>query len=305
MQLQVILVPELLNQPILVVGGDSLVGRAVVDYLDSAGFSVFTTSRRTECVSSKCLALDLENSSAFSFQPSIVLLCASITNTAFVEKARAEARRVNVDAVVALARTLHESGSHIIYISSVGVFGDSCELKDTTASPFPANEYGQQKLDAERGLLALGSRLAVIRPTKIVSCATPMFLEWIERLGCGKEIQPFSDFFFCPVSLKFLTHSLAGLALIRPSGIFHLSGQSQVSYAEFAKVLAKSMGVAADTVVPTYSAEFKVPAFYPPRQPCLSMASTTALLGVQPQALQSVVDDLLSEYMDYVVRVKS
>ena len=222
-----------------------------------------------------------------------------------MEKARAETRRINVDAVVALARTLHESGSHIIFISSVGVFGDSCELKGTTALPFPANEYGQQKLDAERGLLALDSRIAVIRPTKIVACATPMILEWIEKLGGGKEIQPFSDFFFCPVSLKFLSHSLAALALLRPSGIFHLSGQSQVSYAEFAKVLAKSMGVDSDIVVPTNSARFKVPAFYTPRQPCLSMASTTALLGIQPQSLQSVVDDLLSEYTDCVVRVKS
>ena len=287
------------------VGGDSLVGRAVADYLGIMGYSVFVTSRRTDRIGPNPLSLDLANCSAFRFQPSTVLICASITNIAFVEKAPSDTRKVNVEAVIELARNLHSNGSHIIYISSVGVFGDSSDIISTATIPFPANVYGRQKADAERGLLSLGARIAVVRPAKIVSCATPMFLEWIQRLHMGIEIKPFSDFCFCPVSLKFLAHSLGQLALLRPTGIFHLSGEAQVSYAEFAIALARSMGAARALVVPTHSAVLSVPAFYPQHQPCLDMASTTSLVGVKGQSLQSVIDDLLKEFMDRYSRVQN
>lgn len=203
MQLHVIHVSELSNHPILVVGGDGLVGRSVVDSLEFAGYSVFTTSRRTERISSNCLALDLANSSAFGFEPSTVLLCASITNIAVVEKSPHETQKINVDAVVALARRLYASGSHIIYISSVGVFGDLSELVNTATPPFPANAYGQQKVDAERGLLSLGSRAAVVRPTKIVSCATPMILEWMQSSAGEKK----SNHLVISVSAQYLLSS--------------------------------------------------------------------------------------------------
>ena len=146
--------------------------------------------------------------------------------------------------------------------------------------------------------MSLGVRVAVVRPTKIVSCANPIIGEWMRRLGIGIEINPFSDCLFCPVSLKFLSHSLVGLALLRASGVFHLSGQLQMSHAEFAVSLANSMGVFPFLVVPKHSREFNTPRFYPPRQPCLDMASTFALLGVQPQTCQSVIDDLLNEVSD-------
>ena len=298
MQLHVVRVSDLLSSPFLVVGGDGLVGRAVADYLVCAGCSVFVTSRRNDQSSAKCIALDLAKCAAFTFQPSTVLLCASITNIALVEKARDDARKINVDAITGLARNLHANGSHIIYISSVGVFGDSSELMNTATQPFPANVYGQQKVDAERELLSLGARVAVVRPTKIVSRANPMIREWMRRLRMGMEINPFSDFLFCPVPLKFLAHSLAGLALLRPSGVFHLSGQLQMSYADFAVSLACSMGVAPSLVVPKHSREFNIPSFYPPRQPCLAMASTAGLVGVEPQTCQSVIDDLLNELSD-------
>ena len=302
--MHVVRVSDLLPSPFLVVGGDGLVGRAVADYFDCAGHSVFVTSRRNNQGSVNCMALDLARCAAFTYQPSTVLLCASITNIALVEKARDDTRKINVDAITGLARNLHANGSHIIYISSVGVFGDSSELMNTATQPFPANVYGQQKVDAERQLLSLGDRVAVVRPTKIVSWSNPIIREWMQRLRMGIEINPLSDFLFCPVSLKFLAHSLAGLALLRPSGVFHLSGQFQISYADFAISLAVSMGVAPSLVVPKHSREFNIPAFYPPRQPCLGMASTTALLGVQPQTCESVIDDLLIELSDRELEVQ-
>ena len=280
------------------VGGDSLVGCAVADYLGTMGYSVFVTSRRTDRIAANRITLDLANCSAFRFQPSTVLMCASITNIAFVENAQSDSCKINVEAVIELARNLHSNGSHIIYISSVGVFGNSSALISTATHPFPANVYGRQKVDVERELLSLGVRIAVVRPTKVVSCVTPIFLEWIQRLRMGIEIKPFSDFCFCPVSLRFLAYSLGELALLRPTGIFHLSGGAQVSYAEFAIALARSMGAARSLVVPVHSAELSVPAFYPQRQPCLEMLSTTSLLGVKAQSLQSVIDDLLVEFTE-------
>ena len=133
---------DLLSPPFLVVGGDGLVGRAVANYLDCAGYSVFVTSSRNAQSSVNCVAMDLLKCDAFTFQPSTVLLCASITNIAHVEKARDETRKINFDAITGLARNLHANGSHIIYISSGGVFGDSSEVMNIATQLCPANVYG-------------------------------------------------------------------------------------------------------------------------------------------------------------------
>lgn len=92
------------------------------------------------------------------------------------EARAAEYRRVNTQLALETARIAKEAGvGQFIYLSSMIVYGDSAPIgesrvisKDT--EPAPANAYGDSKLQAEQGLLAMADdhfTVAVIRPPMV------------------------------------------------------------------------------------------------------------------------------------------
>jgi len=84
--------------------------------------------------------------------------------------------RVNRDLTIEIARRAKADGvKHFIFLSSMIVYGDAPaagvrnRIHKNTA-PSPSNAYGQSKLDAEKGILALEDecfRVAIIRPCMV------------------------------------------------------------------------------------------------------------------------------------------
>ena len=81
-------------------------------------------------------------------------------------------RQVNVDGTLNLARQAAAAGARrFVFVSSIKVNGESTTGAppfDETAPPAPQDAYGQSKLEAEQGLLALardtGMEVVILRP---------------------------------------------------------------------------------------------------------------------------------------------
>jgi dTDP-4-dehydrorhamnose reductase len=224
---------------------------------------------------------------------SVVFICAGVTDLRLCEKFPFDTRRINVDATLDLAAKLYAGGAIIVYPSSNAVFDGSLPCVPSDAPTRPTTEYGWQKAKVEQGLLALGGHTVVIRTTKVVSYRVPFFAQWLSCLNNGHEINPLSDLSLSPISLNFLT---AALATDLFPGIVHLSGASQVTYAEFAMHLAEALGVSKSLVRPTTVKEMSIDLVYAPRHTSLDMSNTTAALGIEPQTLSAVVGDLVQEF---------
>lgn len=87
-----------------------------------------------------------------------------------------EYRRVNRDLTLEIARRARADGvKQFIFLSSMIVYGDAPpagvrRIIQRDTPPNPANAYGQSKLDAERGLMALADdhfQVAILRPPMV------------------------------------------------------------------------------------------------------------------------------------------
>ena len=144
-----------------------------------------------------------------------------------------------------------------------------------------------KKLSAEK-------QLAVVRLTKILDPATSPIPNWFAAWDRGESIHPFEDLIFAPMSAQFVGRALAILGEKQIPGNLHLSGADNVSYVTFAQVLAKSTGISSTLISPTTAVEKGIHIAFKPTYSGLGMRRTTKLSGILPQALDSVIADLMA-----------
>lgn len=200
--------------------------------------------------------------------------------------------RINVEHSVALARRLGEQGTFVVLLSTSAVFAGDKPFMPEHAATSPLGAYGRQKAEAEQSLLGSGFPVAVVRLTKVLSGMTPLIRGWLDDLRQGREIAAYQDLLFAPISLRYATDALLTIAEKREPGIFHLSGSRDLSYADFARDMVRTLGHDECRVRPeTAPADISLP-----RHAALGMECTHARLGLSPQAPESVLEHLLREH---------
>jgi dTDP-4-dehydrorhamnose reductase len=228
------------DEPWLVVGGDSLVGAAVLAELDRAGVAALGTTRRSAVAGPIRPLFDLTWDADRWNLPAradVVVLCAAVARHADCKRDPAGSFSVNVTATVALAKRMAESGAFIVFPSSNVVF-DGLHPKSMPADATnPRSEYGRQKATAERELLAIGA--GVVRLTKVFGSSVPLFEGWLGALRSHEPIHPFDDMVMAPVPVGFVAQTLLAVGRRRAAGITQASGEVDVSYAEAARFGAR------------------------------------------------------------------
>ncbi len=275
----------------LIVGGDSLIGAALRLKLRDLNRKVIVTTRRREQVASDRIFYDLAQANdAFDAKSDSVFLCAGMTNMSACENEPKKTYQINVDATVALARQLLDKGCRVIFMSSNTVFDGKSKTPDEYASYQYRTEYGRQKAEAEQRLLALGSGIVIVRMTKVVSLNLRLFRMLFDKLQQRQPCDLFHDLVMCPISMQYLCDAIIKIVDSRLEGIFHLSGEETISYAEFGFRLANTMGMSDELIhpVPAKSILFK------PEYASLGMQRTTQLLGLYPENSNALLSQLIS-----------
>ncbi|MEQ9518377.1 MAG: sugar nucleotide-binding protein [Parvibaculum sp.] len=280
-----------MGSTILVIGGQSLIGAAVRKRCEVEGVPVVATSRRSSMVQDGNIYLDLAEPSSFTNIPDRIthaVLCASEANLAVCRTEREATDRVNVEMTKLLIRELSEKGVHVTFLSTNLVFDGRKPACKEYCAVNPVEPYGTQKSQVEKYLCEIGPH-AVCRLGKVVHQSLPILVEWQEKLVSGGFVEPFTDYFMSPVSLRFVEEVLWKVLRIRKSGIVHASSYDKVSYAAFCYAWAIRAGFDHNKVRGVTSASKGVHFFHNPRYTSLADSGALASLGLrQPSWMESV-----------------
>jgi dTDP-4-dehydrorhamnose reductase len=277
----------------LVVGGDGLIGRALVRRLEADGRAVLATTRRRGCAGPGRPHLELAQDPANWTLPrpvSVAFLLAAAANQLSCCADPSASRRINVDHTAALARRLVSLGAFVVFTSTNLVFDGEQARYPTCAAPHPTSEYGRQKAEAEQALLALGAGAAVVRLTKVLAAEMPLIGGWVEALKAGRPVEAFTDLVCAPMPVAFVAEALARIGAQRKGGLFHLSGADEVSYADLARSLARRLGVDDALVKPTTSTAAGVKLQSLPKHSSLNAQEVAESFALSPPRLDAVVE---------------
>ena len=271
--------------PILIVGSDSLIGKGLIKHLNCNGECIIGTTRRREAVNKSNIYLDLsEDLTGWNcpFSRGVAVICAGVTSLDECKRDPQSSKRVNVDGISALVKSLTAKGTFVIFLSTNLVFDGSvpCRLPDEPVSP--KTKSVQQKAEIERQLCQLGDLVTIVRFTKILGAKIPLFTAWSEALINGKTIHPFSDMFMAPLPLSYAISVLRLLIDTRLPGIFQVSASQDIPYADAARLGANFLGVGEHLVQPILVSQSDVCLKHIPRHTTMDTNRLKSTFGLEP-----------------------
>jgi dTDP-4-dehydrorhamnose reductase len=286
------------SEKILIVGIDSTIGRALAATLSRQGRDVIGTSRRPAAASGATLFLDLAQDMA-DWQPpsgiSVAVLAAGMDQRQCVLDPE-RARRVNVDHLLLVSRRLLATGARVVFPSTNLVF--ACDRPDQPANSGyqPLNLYAALKAEVEQRLLETGGNVALCRLAKLLTIDLPLIAGWLRDLAADRPISAFSDLNVAPVSLSYTIEFMTRVMASAETGIFQISGAEEQSYCNFARALARGVGRPEALVRCCTSQEAGIDLPASPRHPSLNASRTNNVLGLAPQPVHQVIDELVKAH---------
>jgi len=237
------------------------------------------------------------------YKPRAVINAAAYTA---VDKAESEenlATMINGEAPGAMARTCADLDIPLVHISTDYVFdGTGTTPWSVTDTPNPKNAYGRSKLKGEQRVKAAGCVHAILRTSWVVSAHGNNFVKTMRRLSETRDrITVVDDQIGGPTCARDIAQtciSIAGQLIQDPSklGIYHYSGQPNVSWCQFANAIFEQMDC--KTIAsPIPTTEYPTPALRPlnSRLDCESIEGT---FGIARPYWQDGLEEILRDLED-------
>ncbi len=275
---------------VCVIGGDGAIGAALLRRLHSDGVAAVASTRRAAPDASDRFRLDLADDLHGFRLPDcdVLVLAAAMTRLADCRENPEAARRINVEAPVALAQMGIHRGAFVIFLSTNQVFDGSRAGVSCDEPTNPRSAYGAMKSEAENRLRALNRDVAIVRLSKVIGRHLGLFEDWRKRLSADEPIDAFVDLVMAPIAIDKVVAGLEAIGLQRAGGIWHLGGREDISYYEAARHLARRLGAPPALVRAASATEKGIPAVERPPHTALHPGSIDALTGV-------VIDDAFAE----------
>ena len=223
---------------LLIVGIDGVIGSNLFSTLPSYGWKVYGTSRDKSKTGSRIRFLDLKSPDLDlqNEQFAVAIICAAITSIYECEENPSESRDINVIGTIALIDSLLQRGTFVIFLSTNAIFDGSKAFFSITDPPNPLNKYGAFKLEVEEHLLKKKSAdFAILRLTKLVTSQTNFIVTWNLLLEQRSNILAFSNRMLSPITMEEVESAISSIIMSKQTGVFHLGGQDELSYFDFAK----------------------------------------------------------------------
>ena len=285
----------------LVVGGDSVLGSALSEKLRQHQWNVLSTTRRKTSDPNNGFFLDLSQDPSFwkiPAHPDVGFLLAAITQVKECEKNPVLSSVVNVTNTLVLAQKLLEKNIFTVFSSSSLVLDGSVQYIGISAPVNPQVEYARQKAIVEAHLLKMKTSACVIRFPKIVNSHDVLFQGWIRDLKKGIPIFPFSDLNFSPISVGFATDVLVEVAKRKTCGLFQVSAEEQISYADAAFYLAKKLNISEKLIKPL-SGKTQDPLLKLwPQYTILDSSDLIKKIGLKIPKIDNALDTILTDGMN-------
>lgn len=219
-------------------------------------------------------------------KPQFVFNAAAYTAVDAAEKDFDTAKRVNGDAVSAMAKACKELDAVLIHFSTDYVFNGSGDIPWKEDDPIePINMYGLSKAIAEEGIKEAGCKAYIFRTSWVYGVHGKNFMKTMLQLGRQKEtIGVVSDQIGVPTSAEFIADVSTWLSLQKTPNqveIVNLVPSGETSWYEFARLIFKQamyQRLAVKTVKPLCSIEYETVA----KRPLNSRLDNKKLLSLMP-----------------------
>jgi dTDP-4-dehydrorhamnose reductase len=220
-------------------------------------------------------------------RPDAVIHTAALSQPNFCQNHPQESAAINVTASSNIAGLCADDQIACAFTSTDLVFdGLNAPYKENDPVN-PVNIYGEQKVMAEREMLARYPQIAVCRMPLMFGAATPTatsFIQgFVDTLKAGKQLNLFSDEFRTPVSGKTAAEGIL-LALKTTQGIIHLGGKERISRYDFGRLMVEVLKLPSTSLTSCRQQDVKMSA---PRPADVSLDSSQAFaLGYTPPSLK-------------------
>lgn len=214
-------------------------------------------------------------------RPDIIVNAAAYTAVDKAESDIASARRINAEAVAALATSAHELDAWLVHYSTDYVFDGSGHSPIPEDAPTgPLSIYGQTKLEGERAIRTSGCKHLIFRTCWVYATRGKNFAKTMLHLAKGREeLKIIADQYGAPTSAELIA-DITALALQRLShdaelsacggDTYHLAASGETSWHHYAQFVIKEairhgaqLRVTPERILPITSSEYPSPAKRP------------------------------------------
>lgn len=187
------------------------------------------------------------------FKPDLMVHCAAMADIDACEKNPEKAAVVNGEVPGRLARLAGESGFQFIHISTDAVFdGERGDYSESDAVN-PLSVYAATKLAGEQSVTAENPQALIARVNFYgwsLSGRRSLAEFFYNNLKEGRQVNGFTDVFFCPLMVADLCDILMEMAAVGLSGLYHVVSPQAVAKYEFGRRIAGLFGFDPDLVRP-------------------------------------------------------
>jgi dTDP-4-dehydrorhamnose reductase len=243
------------TRPLLIVGATGTLGKALARACEWRGIDYRLTARSE---------LDLEDGASIagllvSADPWAVINAAGWVRVDEAETQAAGCMAANAEGAVRLAKACSERGLPSVGFSSDLVFDGGLERPYVESdAPCPLNVYGASKARSEQDILALDGRALIVRTAAFFSPYDPYnFASHVLRtLAAGQTFAAAEDLVVSPTYVPDLVNAVLDLLIDGEAGLRHLANPAAVSWADFARMVARAIDLDPGLVQGRPSASF-------------------------------------------------
>lgn len=277
------------HAPLLVIGKNGKLGKAFARILKER-FLHYKLLSRDAC--DLCDAASIK-AAIEKHRPWAIVNAAGFVRLDDAEWEREKCFAVNTIGAENLAAAAAQYGIRLVTFSSDLVFDGTKRAAYTEEDkPNPLNLYGFSKQKAEENVLRVYPGALVIRTAAFFGpWEEPDFANNVRRSLVNEEnLRVATDAVVSPTYLPDLVHAVLDLLVDGEKGIWHLTNNGELSWADFANEIADRLGLNRLYLLPVRTADFHFAA----RRPLF-----TALTSSRGMLLPSL-DDALRRYTDAV-----
>jgi len=292
---------------VLVTGGSSTPGFRIVEEFAKAGYKVVAQYNEHEIpavdkvVKVKADFQDIEKVVKLvnEVKPDIVIHTAAIGDVDKCEIDKGLAWRVNVEATLALVKSVLKLNSYFLYLSTDYVFDGERGLYKEDDVPNPINYYGFTKLVAENIVRSGLERYSIVRTSHIYGFGMGrknFARAVVEALSQGQKVKALVDQWLSPTLNTLLAKGIRELVEMDYIGVIHIAGE-RISRYEFAKAIAKRFNFDEDLIEPITMKDIQFRARRP-RDSSLDVSKARSMLKTDFYTLKNSLDILHREWLE-------
>lgn len=245
---------------IFVTGSTGLIGSQLCQDLVKQNHHVIECHHGPKNFKNNSVSMDLLQISSLNkifskIKPDVVVHCGAITDVDYCENHPETAYTVNSDSTEEIANICNENKIFLIYLSTDYVFnGSKGDYKESDPVD-PINVYGMSKLEGENRIKSFGKNWCIIRtstPFGIHSTKQSFPIFVINSIKNSKKIKIPIDQITSPTFVKDLSLSICEIINKKITGLYNISGSTQISRLEFANLIAKNCTLNEHYIIPSY-----------------------------------------------------